>query len=43
MKDNSGIPTLILLFWVGMLAFNFALIGFGIWVILKVMSHFGII
>jgi len=29
--------------WIAILALNFALWGFGIWVIIKVMQHFGVI
>ena len=29
--------------WLAILIANFAIIGFGIWVVIKLMAHFGVI
>ncbi len=42
-NDGSGFPFWFILTWLGIVLFNLALWGFGIWVVIKLLAHFGVI
>lgn len=39
----KGLFNFVFITWLVILIANFALIGFGVWVVIKLLAHFGVI
>lgn len=41
--SGDGFFNIVFVAWLAIAAINLALIGFGVWVVIKLLTHFGVI
>jgi hypothetical protein len=42
-NDRPGFPIWFIIAWLAIFIVNISLLGFGVWVVIKLLAHFGVI